>query len=224
MTLQNGNALNLHFQILRGAGPMFINNRQFKILERLSKEQQPVQLQQLAAEFAVSLRTIQNDVSRINYFLRLYQLAPLKRSSRGYTVAEDQEEKLMAFLDSLYKSEAKDLILTPEERTELIYLTLLQKCNYVKISDLAEVAGVSKATLINDLNQLRQELQDWPVAIVSDRNGIKLSGDEHAIREFALNRYMEEADDSCVYRVADYYRASIWVRYHLAKVRRKIPK
>jgi len=198
---------------------MFINNRQFKILERLSKEQQPVQLQQLATEFAVSLRTIQNDVGKINYFLQLYQLAPLKRSSRGYTVAEEEEGKLLEFLDALYKSEAKDLILTPEERTQLIYLLLLQRCNYVKISVLAEAAGVSKATLMNDLNQLRQELEDWPVEIVSDRNGIKLSGDEHAIREFALNRYMEEADDSCVYRAADYYRASIWLRYRQAKVR-----
>jgi mannitol operon transcriptional antiterminator len=198
---------------------MFINNRQFKILERLSKEQQPVQLQQLAAELAVSLRTIQNDVNRINYFLELYQLAPLKRSSRGYTVAEDEEEKLTVFLDGLYKSEAKDLILTPEERMELIYLRLLQSCNYVKISVLAEDAGVSKATLMNDLNQLRQELQDWSVEIAADRNGIKLFGDEHAIREFALGRYMDEADDSCVYEASDYYRASIWIRYRLAEVR-----
>ena len=101
---------------------MFINNRQFKILERLSKEQQPVQLQQLATEFAVSLRTIQNDVGKINYFLQHYQLAPLKRSSRGYTVVEEEEGKLLEVLGrSPYKSgKAKDLILTPEERTQLI--------------------------------------------------------------------------------------------------------
>lgn len=198
---------------------MFINNRQMKILARLSEERQSVQLQQLAVELGVSIRTIQNDLNRIDYYLRLHQLAPLKRNPRGYVGLEDVDGETKAFLESLYELEAKDLVLTPEERIQVIYLLLFQKGSYQRITTLAERLGVSKGTLLNDLNQLRQQLQAWPVKIASARDGVKLTGDEYALREYALNRYMEEADESSIYHVSDYYRASIWVSYRLSEVR-----
>lgn len=199
---------------------MLISNRQMKILEILSEEGQPIQIKQFAEKFELSVRTIQNDINRINYFLQMNQLPTLKRSPRGYVGIEDKNSKLISFLDSLCNIEAKNVVLTPEERIYVIYMLFLKGNGYIKIKMLSEFLGVSKGTIMNDLNQLREEIQALPFSIVSNsRNGIKLTGDECAIREFAINNYMEYADESCIYNVSDYYKASIWICQRFCETR-----
>lgn len=198
---------------------MILNNRQMKILEILSAEDEPLNIRYLSDEFDVGIRTIQNDLKAVSDFLESNQMPQLDRGKRGYVGLEDIDGTLNKLLKSLYQTEAKDLILTPTERTRVIYLLLLKEANHLTISDLATYLGVSRGTLISDLNQLRQEIEVLPLEIDASKDGLKLTGDECVLREYAIGMYMRNANDSCIYELTDYHRASIWLSHRLPEVR-----
>ncbi|MGE5605862.1 MAG: BglG family transcription antiterminator [Bacteroidota bacterium] len=200
---------------------MIISNRQMKMMETLKEAEQPVPIKQFAESFGVSVRTIQNDINSIDCFLQSNQLPTLKRCHKGCVSLGVEDSKLSDFLNSLSGIEAKDVILTPEERIHALYMLLMEQRGYIMIATLCERLGVSKGTMLNDLNRLRGKIQALPFDIVSNsRYGIRLTGDECGIREFALNSYMEYTDVSCIYDVSDYYKASICTCNRICKTRR----
>ncbi len=199
---------------------MIISNRQMKMLEALKDAEQPIPIKQYAESFGVSVRTIQNDINSINCFLQAKHLPTLKRLHKGCVSLEDEEGKLNGFLTSLAGIEAKDVILRPEERIHALYMLLIEQRSYIMIATLCERLGVSKGTVLNDLNRLRGKIQTLPFDIVSNsRYGIKITGDECTIREFALNSYLEYANVSCIYDATVYYSASICVSNRICRTR-----
>jgi mannitol operon transcriptional antiterminator len=197
-----------------------ISNRQMKMLEALRNTELPVPMKQFAESFGVSLRTIQNDINSINCFLQANRLSFLKRCNKGCVALTDADGRLDKFFDSFLDIEVKDVILRPEERIHALYMLLMEQRGYIKLSPLCERLGVSKGTILNDLNRLREKIRALPFAIDSDsRCGIRLTGDESAIRQFALDSYMENTDVSCIYNVSEYYAASICISNWICKTR-----
>lgn len=128
------------------------------------------------------------------------------------------EDALPALCNLLSSFRIKDLLLKPEERINLILKILVSQRSYTTIEALADRLGVSKGTILNDLGKLRARIKDSSFRIKShSRYGIKLVGDEDAIREFVLDLYMEVVDESCIYEVADYHNASISNQFYQAR-------
>jgi mannitol operon transcriptional antiterminator len=199
---------------------VIISKRQMQMLETLKDAKSPLSMKQFAANFAVSLRTIQNDINSINCFLQANQLPILKRWNKGCVSLADEDGRLLKFFAELPDIEAKDVILRPEERIHAIYMLLLEQRGYIKLAALWERLGVSKGTVLHDLTRLRGKIEALPFALVSNsRYGIRLAGDECAIRQFALDSYMENAKLSCIYSVSAYYAASICICNRICKTR-----
>lgn len=180
------------------------------MLETLKEEDQPIPIKQFAENFEVSVRTIQNDINNIDYLLQANHLPILKRWYKGSVSLEEDDGRLINLLNFLSGIETKDVVLRPKERLHALYMLLLKQQGYITIAGLCEQLGVSKGTVLNDLKRLRKKIQTLPFDIGSNsRYGIKLVGNEKAIREFAINSYMEHTDISCIYNISDYYAASI---------------
>lgn len=180
------------------------------MLETLKEEDQPIPIKQFAESFEVSVRTIQNDINNIDYLLQANHLPILKRWYKGSVSLEEDDGRLINLLNFLSGIETKDVVLRPKERLHALYMLLLKQQSYITIAGLCEQLGVSKGTVLNDLKRLRKKIQTLPFDICSNsRYGIKLEGNEKAIREFAINSYMEHTDISCIYNISDYYAASI---------------
>ena len=191
-------------------GGRVINSRQIKILELLKDSDQPVPLKQFAETFGVSVRTIQNDLGSIDYFMKVNQLPVLKRLRKVGVRLEVEEDCLPALCSLLSGIGVSDVVMKPEERVNLVLKILMSQRSYITVGALSQRLGVSKGTVLNDMDKLREKIMDLPFKIRShSRYGLKLVGDENAIREFALGRYMEFVDVSCIYDVATYYSSSI---------------
>jgi mannitol operon transcriptional antiterminator len=154
-------------------------------------------------------------LANIDYYLKINQLPPLKRLRKAGVSLAVAEEFLPALCSLLSSFRVKDLLLKPEERINLIMKILVGQRSYITIEALADRLGVSKGTVLNDLGKLRARIKEMSFRIKShSRYGIKLVGDEDAIREFVLDLYMEVVDESCIYDVTDYHNASISNQYY----------
>jgi len=154
-------------------------------------------------------------LSSIDYFLKVNHLPLLKRW-RGSGVSLEIGEDCMPALCSLLSGiNVRDVIMKPEERVGLVFEILMSQGSYITIEALSDRIGVSKGTLLNDMDKLRGKLEELPIKLKShSRYGIKLIGDEGAIREFALDLYMGNADVTRIYDVADYHSSSICNQFY----------
>lgn len=190
---------------------MNINNRQLSILEILKDAEKAIKIKYFADKFNVSVRTIQNDINNIDYLLRENYLNVLERRENGTITLPGKNDRLIETLESLIDIEAKHIILRPEERLYALYILLMEQYGYVKTDVLVEELDVSKGTIFNDLRRLREMIKDLPFEICSSSQyGIRLQGNERAIREFAINNHMRHINISYIYNISDFYSSSIF--------------
>lgn len=135
--------------------------------------------QQLSETYKVSPRTIRYDLEAIDGFLKENALPPLRRKG-GISFIGDEEERTKA-LSLAEKSERGRL---PDERIDQIIMALLQARGYTTCEEMAQMMDVSKNTVMNDLNKLREFYPYRTAAIeVTPRHGICFTGEEQDIRE-----------------------------------------
>lgn len=128
---------------------------------------------------------------------------------------EISEDCMPALCSLLSGINVRDVIMKPEERVRLILDILMNQRSYTTIETLSQRIGVSKGTVLNDLDKLRGKLEELPIILKShSRYGIKLIGDEGAIREFALDLFMGSADVTCIYDVVVYHNSSICNQFY----------
>lgn len=88
-------------------------------------------------------------------------------------------EKVFQLFDS------NDLIFSQEDRKELIILYIFSHNDYISIPHLQELLNVSKNTVLNDINYIKTELQNYPIRLEYNRSvGYHLKGLEIDIHRF----------------------------------------
>lgn len=194
-----------------------MNSRQIGILKLLLENEDPITGNVLAAQFGVSLRSIHNDIGNINFELHKHHIRPLENCGRqGIRLRLSGEEQKN--LDKLLYGYDNSYVLSPKERLELLYHVFLFRQGYITLSELIDQLNVSRNTVLSDMKQLRGELEKLSVFLNSNpRFGIKLSGDERAIRGYAIEQFMEHASAACLSDVAGYYRESLCNRFSPVK-------
>lgn len=71
-----------------------------------------------------------------------------------------------------------------QDRITHVYSRLLNTKGHLKIQDLADELFVSRATMENTIKEIRKRLEKEGVAIVSNRNGLKIDATEKMKRHF----------------------------------------
>jgi transcriptional antiterminator/mannitol/fructose-specific phosphotransferase system IIA component (Ntr-type) len=138
----------------------------------------------LAEKHAVSERTIRNDLAEINDFLKSRGLSETAIGKAGRVVAGDDFREVALHLD---KKDFQTYRLSKEERKLLTSLLLLTAPGHVTLSTMAEKLCVSRQTVINDLDGVKNYLRSNGVRVISHPNkGMRIEARESDARKLIL--------------------------------------
>lgn len=170
-----------------------LNNRCRNILKEILKHNSFIKVADFAVQFRVSERTIRNDLTEINYFLKSNGLPELNRKQQGfsYTKEEAYIKKLKSIINN---PDQNNMLLTPDERMLEILYDFMLADGFLTLDQQAVRMGISKSTVMKDIDHLKAALYGKGVSIVSGLNGSRLSGEESAIRRGIVDLFLERMD------------------------------
>lgn len=161
-----------------------MNKRTVSIINELNQLDRLVQISDLAEQFQVSQRTIRNDLNAINEILRENHLGELELKSGGQIHrGEDFSQILNLVSDKdyyVYK-------LSKEERRTIAAAMLISSSEYITLSTIADSLFVSRATVINDLDDIKAFIRSGNLEVLSHPNkGLRVEGRESDKRLFLM--------------------------------------
>ena len=166
-----------------------MNERIVAIAQGLARGDRPSTLEGLAFEYGVSQRTIRNDIKSLNRYLTEKGLTPLEYGPGGVVVVPPDFLRVLASLplQGFYSYK-----MSSEERKMLAAVTLAESSDYVTLADIADRFSVSRATILNDLDDIKEIVQVAGLEVESRPNrGLIARGDEIERRSFLLSFVLE---------------------------------
>ena len=161
-----------------------MNQRISTIIHILNNPKQPVSIGELAEQFQVSQRTIRNDLKEIGSMLQDNGLPELSIQSGGQIVPPEDFDQL---LHTLLPGDFYTYKLSREERVWAAAAMLVSASTFVTLGEIAENLFVSRATIINDLDLIRDFIARDGLELVSKANkGLLVEGTEHTKRSFLM--------------------------------------
>lgn len=161
-----------------------MKKRSREILFLLMDVQKFNTISSLAKQFHVSERTIRNDIHEIDDFLVEQHVAPLQMKENG---------ELMAVNNAMVKDALDDISdlytykLSRSERQMMIKIILIQATSYTTLSSIADRLFVSRVTVNNDLEPVKQAFVKNHLKVGSYSNkGLMLEGSEGDRRKYLL--------------------------------------
>lgn len=162
-----------------------MNKRTLSIIQELSKFQDIITIADLAEQFKVSQRTIRNDLNAINEVLRDNGFQELELQSGGKIIREKEFRGILSYVSTGNYYEYK---LSKEERKNIASILLVNSSEYITLSAIADNLFVSRATIINDLDDIKEYIKRANLQVISHPNkGLRVEGKESDKRIFLMN-------------------------------------
>ncbi|MGM0165130.1 lichenan operon transcriptional antiterminator [Enterococcus sp. AZ135] len=149
---------------------MNISQRQEKILEKLSLEQQPSTAGQLSKELGVSSKTIRNDIQQLNHLFE--QPMILSKAGTGFYLNAEKHPF------NLPKSDRQSTNLSFELLTRLLDQ---KSCDFYELADDFFISESTLDRMVKELNELITK-NDQQLLIKRKHNQLFIEGDEAAKR------------------------------------------
>ncbi|PWC09405.1 BglG family transcription antiterminator [Brenneria corticis] len=157
----------------------FPNQRLTRLFDLLQNETLPQD--ELAQRLSVSTRTVRADITALNALLARHGARLVLSRGNGYQLKIDDPARYRALQES--RPRPRRTPRTSQARIRYLVVRLLTASFSLKLEDLAEAWFVSRATLQNDMAEVREWLGRYDLSIETrPRHGMKLFGDETAIR------------------------------------------
>lgn len=161
-----------------------MNKRISSIIYELIKTEKAITISDLAEKFQVSQRTIRNDLNAINEILWENQLTGLELKSGGQIIRDSDFAAIQSFISDgdfyFYK-------LSREERKKISSALLINSSEYITLSMIADNLYVSRATIINDLDDIKVFIRTGNLDVLSHPNkGLRVEGKESDKRLFLM--------------------------------------
>ncbi|ELI1752901.1 BglG family transcription antiterminator [Listeria monocytogenes] len=150
---------------------------QKEILAYLHKQENKwVTSNELAAFCECTTRTIRNNISKIN------EATPnlIRSAKQGYQINQRIPFELQTESD------------VTERKSKLLLELIKNSTKGVDLFELADILYISEVTLKKDIQQLKNELKEANVQIVTSKDRIKLIGKERAKRKYMISLLYEE--------------------------------
>jgi len=127
----------------------------------------------------VSLKTVRNDIKKLDCALRKYGSKIESKPHYGYRlVIVDQE----AFKNLLSEVNSKNTLADYDRNTYLLRL-LLMRGDFIKIEDLCSQLYVSRTRITNSIRQIESILEQYSLSCIrKPSQGIRIEGQEFDIR------------------------------------------
>lgn len=159
-------------------------NQRITEIVRLINETEGIRISELAEQFQVSQRTIRNDLKEINSLLQSSQMQKLTLRHGGQIIAPEGFEQL---LPSVMPGDLYTYKLSREERKRVAAAILVSSSEFTTLNEIAEQLFVSRATIINDLDEIKAFVQEGHLEVLSYPNkGLQVSGRETDKRFFLM--------------------------------------
>lgn len=153
-----------------------MNKRILAIIDDLIKGEDILSISALAEKYEVSQRTIRNDIKAVNDVLLGHKLTALEIRSGGMIHKAEDFEEIRSYtgMDDYYSYK-----LSKEERKMIAAALLVNSVGYITLSAIADILFVSRATVINDLDEIKQIIRDGNLKVISHPNkGLRVEGKE----------------------------------------------
>lgn len=175
-----------------------MNKRSREILSQLIKKNeygQNLSMQNLAEMFDVSIRTIRYDINQVNDFLKENKLKQVCLGNQGIieTTPDIRKAKMSLMKEGFYSFK-----LSRNERIVFTAVLLIGADDYITLSDIADWLFVSRSTVIQDLEHIKEFFRRHQLYLLSHSNkGVLLEGREIDKRRLVFDMIQS---DSSVFR------------------------
>ncbi|HDU5189272.1 TPA: BglG family transcription antiterminator [Klebsiella aerogenes] len=157
----------------------FPNQRLAQLFTLLRNETLPQD--ELAQRLSVSTRTVRADITALNALLAQYGAQFTLNRGSGYQLKIDNRSRFQALEETAPKTQ--HVPRTAQERIHFLLVRFLTSAFSIKLEDLADEWFVSRATLQNDMVEVRERFQRYQLTLETrPRHGMKLFGSEVSIR------------------------------------------
>lgn len=162
-----------------------MNQRISIIVHTLNDSQSITRIADLANQFQVSQRTIRNDLKEIDALLQQCGLPNLGLGTGGTIKPPTGFDQVLPLIAG---SGFYDYKLSKDERVQVASAMLVSApAAYITLAEIADNLFVSRATIINDLDGIRQFIQKGNLELHSRANkGLSIVGRESAKRAFLM--------------------------------------
>ncbi|MEC5271779.1 BglG family transcription antiterminator [Caldifermentibacillus hisashii] len=178
-----------------------LTEREYKILMKLLKFNQPIRIKDLSKEFNVSPRMIKYDLDHIKDWLAKYELQILSQTNKGLWIEPDEDKKKIV-IKELIGNESWNRIPDQNFRIKKIVMTMLQKDDYTTAASLSEILEVSRNTILSDMNLVEEFVSPWEIRLErKKRIGYRLFGEELHLRLLIENLILSNMSNYEIYQI-----------------------
>lgn len=171
----------------------FPSQRLSQLFDLLQNEALPQD--ELARRFSVTTRTVRADISALNALLHDHGAQFVLNRGSGYQLQIIDSQRYQALLAN--RPQARRMPRTARERVNALTVRFLTAAFSLKLEDLAEAWFVSRATLQNDMAEVRERLNRYSLLIETrPRYGMKLIGSEASMRTCLTDLLAQENGDN----------------------------
>ena len=164
-----------------------LTTRQRDILKILLEADQPLGTGEIANNVKLSARQVNYSMRGIEKWLKTRDVQLQTKPGVGTIISSDFEKK-EKILQELEGSSHLQLILTPEQRQQLLCLYLLFQTEPVILTQLAQLAKVSRTTILADLDLIETWLISQDIKLERKQNhGISIESTEKIRQQAILN-------------------------------------
>lgn len=162
-------------------------NRLYKIAMVILENEEPITTNHIAMQLGVSVKTIRNDMKKLDDILGKEGLCLVKKTGIGNYIDGPESNKRL-FLHGLKKDLDYVEPFSVEGRQNHILKRLLLDGDQVTAGKLADEMFVSTSTVYKDLKQLEQVLTPYKLRVIKDdQHVLSLRGDEKQYRRAVCN-------------------------------------
>ncbi|GAS80471.1 BglG family transcription antiterminator [Paenibacillus amylolyticus] len=153
--------------------------------------------QALADRLEVTVRTIRDDLKKLDHILTGHGGSLESKRGRGYSIRVHEAKLYDELLEERKDDRQKGAPVpgSPDERIRYELFKLLGEPGHIKMEDLADQLYISRATMNNDLKIIRQILENYQLQLqIKPGHGVKVVGDEQRFR-YCLAEYADARDE-----------------------------
>ena len=163
-----------------------LTTRQRDILRILLNTDKPIRTADLAEEIHLTARQVNYSMRGVRSWLKRENVVLQSTPGLGVTL-ECLPEKKTSLVVELEKSDNVQLVLTPEQRQQLICFLLLIETEPVLLTQISLHLKISRSTVISDLDEVEKWLKDWGIALERKQNyGICINSTEKQRQQVLL--------------------------------------
>ncbi|WP_088042586.1 BglG family transcription antiterminator [Bacillus sp. EAC] len=150
------------------------------ILQYLYQKGKSLTTQELESEFAISNRTLRNELKELNVIGEKSGFVIQKKRGEGFLLHVVNKELVQTYMKEIEGAIAPDL---PRVRVVNIIMLLLQTTEFQTIDMFADSLMISRSTVFSDMIEVERQARIFDLKVESkSRYGVRLVGDETNFR------------------------------------------